>query len=52
MNNYLMYNNMNGNNYKAPLMCVVQDSPMGLICTSNVDDMSYIDGDWDSDLVI
>lgn len=42
---------MNGNNYRAPQVCSVQETSTEVICTSNVDDMNYRDGDWDSDLV-
>lgn len=43
--------NMNGKNYRAPQMCVEQGTVAEVLCTSNVDDMNYIDGDWESDLV-
>ncbi len=42
---------MNGNNYRAPQACTVQEVSNQIVCTSNVDDMNYLDGDWDSDLV-
>ena len=41
---------MNGNNYKAPQMCSVQEISSEVFCTSNIDNMTYIDGDWESDL--
>ncbi len=41
---------MNGINYKAPQICSVQENAAEIICTSNVDDMQYRDGEWDSDL--
>ena len=44
-------NKMNGKNYRAPQLCVVQDASTDVLCTSSVDDMNPVDGEWDSDLV-
>lgn len=41
---------MNGNHYTAPQMCSVQENSGEVFCASNVDNMNYIDGDWESDL--
>lgn len=42
---------MNGNNYIAPLAYIVKGISQEIVCTSNVDDMNYTDGNWDSGLV-
>lgn len=42
---------MNGKHYCAPQICTVLGTSEQVICTSNVDDMEYRDGEWDSDLV-
>ncbi|MBP5382809.1 MAG: hypothetical protein J6Y45_05600 [Bacteroidales bacterium] len=38
------------NNYSAPQACWEEQVPRQLLCQSNLEDMEYREGEWDSDL--